>query len=83
MIRADRCEIHIGPQGFVDAMWVVEKTTIMMTFHGSGTVKFSMLTDDRSKTGMAPRMSGTIQNVVLIKSIDSLIAATAHVENHD
>ena len=69
--------------GFVNARWMVPSTIVAIEFHGSGTVEFSILTDDRSKPGAASRISGTIQNVVLIKSIDSLIAATAHVENHD
>ena len=80
---SNKCEIDVSPDGFVNATWFVGTSIIMITFHGSGTVRFSILTDDRTKTGLAPRLSGTIQNVVMTKSLDSLIDSTAHVENHD
>ena len=80
---ADSCGIDLTPEGFIMATWEIGNSILVMNFYGVGIVKFDVGTIDRSKQGIAPIISGKIQQPVITKCVDALINATEHVENQD
>lgn len=79
----DDMSLELTSKKFIKATLSMKNTIVMLTFNGNKTVHFSILTIDRTKFGVAPRVEGTIQNIVMIDCIDSLINSTKHVESVD
>lgn len=69
----------IGP--LIIASWTTRNNTyIEITFNENKTVDFEIISYDASRMDSKPRISGYIQNVVMIKHLDNLIKTTKYVK---
>ena len=71
----------IGP--IIIASWITVKNTfIEITFNEDKTVDFEIIAYGASDIGIAPRINGYIQNVVLINNLDNLMKSTKYIKNN-